>query len=274
MSLTETLPTEKEECHQFMFESANLGRWEFVIYMLEAGIDVNSHEYYDSSSDSSSGDALLHIAVKQGDLKMVKFLLDKGAKVDEEDYDGCVPLLTALENDYLFIADALVDAAEEGDYSYVYDNEGNSPLHYAASTDESEVLDGKEIFLTDIVNKILNKMLDSDEEVNATNENGDTPLHFAVESGNKELVEQLMAVKGVDINFQNKKGDTPLHKAGAKYHGDELYNLLVTGGAKENVFNVNGYNAKGYKPWSSLSYYEKGLYEDNPYTYPAPYDKS
>ena len=141
--------TNKKECHQFMFHSANWGRWEFVKYMLKAGMDVNSHEYYDSSRDSSSGDALLHIAVEQGDLEMVKFMLDKGAEVDEEDYDGCIPLLTALENDNLFIADAFVDAAEVGDLNYVFDNQRNYLLHYVASTKASEVLDGKEIFLTD-----------------------------------------------------------------------------------------------------------------------------
>ena len=268
--LKKKIKTEKEDCHQFMFDMAEYAEWDAVKCLLKAGMDVNSHQYYNSSRDSSSGDALLHIAVKQGDLEIVEFLIGNGAKLDEEDYDGCIPLQTALENDYLFIADALVDAAEEGDYSYVYDNEGNSPLHYAASTDESEVLDGKEIFLTDIVKKILNRMIDEDEEVNATNKNGDTPLHFAVKYGTEELVKQLMAVKGVNVNIPNKKGDTPLHEAGARYNGHRLYTLLLEGGASENVFNVNGYNPKGYQPWYWLPDSEKGLYDNNPYSYPGP----
>lgn len=272
--LKKKIKTEKEDCHQFMFEMAEYEEWDAVKCLLKAGMDVNSHQYYNSSRDSSSGDALLHIAVKQRDLEIVKFLLDNGAKLDEEDYDGCIPLLTALENNALFIADALVDAAEEGYYSHVEDNEGNSPLHYVALTKESEVLDGKEIFLTDIVNKILNKMLDSDEEINATNKKGDTALHFAVKYGTEELVEQLIAVKGVNLNIPNKKGDTPLHEAGARYNGYRLYNLLVIGGASTKVFNKDGYNPKGYKLWSRLPDYEKRLYDNNPYSYPGPIEES
>ena len=271
--LKKKIKTEKEDCHQFMFDMAEYN-WDAVKCLLKAGMDVNSHQYYDSSRDSSSGDTLLHIAVKQGDLEIVKFLLGNGAELDEEDYEGCIPLQIAFENDYLFIADALVDAAEEGDYSYVYDNDGNTPLHYVASTKASEVLDGKEIFLTDIVNKILSKMLDSDEEVNATNKYGDTPLHFAVKYGTEELVKQLMAVKGVDINYQNKKGDTPLHEAGERYNSYSLYTLLLKGGASEKVFNKNGYNPKGYKLWSRLPDYEKRLYDNNPYSYPGPIEES
>ena len=271
--LKKKIKSEKEDCHQFMFEMAEYEEWDAVKCLLKAGMDVNSHQYYDCCRDSSSGDALLHIAVKQGDLEIVEFLLGNGAKLDEEDYDGCIPLQTALENNYLFIADVLVDAAEEGDLSYVYDNEGNSPLHYVASTKASEVLDGKEIFLTDIVNKILSKMLDSDEEVNATNKNGDTALHFAVKYGTEELVEQLMAVEGVNLNIPNKKGDTPLHEAGARYNGHRIYNLLLKGGESTKVFNEDGYNPKGYKPWYKLSDSEKELYDNDPYFYPGPIEE-
>ncbi|MBR1825408.1 MAG: ankyrin repeat domain-containing protein [Alphaproteobacteria bacterium] len=62
--------------------------------------------------------------------------------------------------------------------------------------------------------EVLN-LLDKGENVNAANEQGNTPLHYAVATDNAEIAEILLA-KGADINAANAKGWTPLKIAEKK----------------------------------------------------------
>jgi cytohesin len=73
---------------------------------------------------------------------------------------------------------------------------GESPLHLA-------VIKGNKEIVETLVAKGAN--------INAKNNNGDTPLHFAL-GGNKEVIEVLVA-KGADVNAKNNDGVTPLYKA-------------------------------------------------------------
>lgn len=55
--------------------------------------------------------------------------------------------------------------------------------------------------------EVLNLL--NSEDVNATNEQGNTALHYAVALDNAEMTEALLA-KGADMNIANEKGWTPL----------------------------------------------------------------
>ena len=54
-------------------------------------------------------------------------------------------------------------------------------------------------------------------DVNAKNEDGQTPLHFAARRGHTETVKYLVE-KGADVNAKNKYGQTPLHYAARRGH--------------------------------------------------------
>ena len=82
-------------------------------------------------------------------------------------------------------------------------------------------------------------------DVNAKDENGNTPLHFAVSINNNELV-NLLIRNQADVNIKNKKGEAPLNIA-IGFDGDyyRLYNpqiakLLINNGANVNVKNSVG----------------------------------
>ena len=64
-------------------------------------------------------------------------------------------------------------------------------------------------------------------DVNAKNEWGGTPLHYATFGGHKEVVELLIA-KGADVNAKDDVGDTPVDWADNK----EIANLLRKHGGK------------------------------------------
>ena len=111
--------------------------------------------------------------------------------------------------------------------------------------------------------------LDDGTEVNAKDENGLTPLHFAKTKeiadlliskgadvnakeaknritplpwaawrGRKEIAELLIA-KGADLNTKNKDGGTPLHNAAWKGHV-EIAKLLIVKNADVNAKDVEG----------------------------------
>ena len=63
--------------------------------------------------------------------------------------------------------------------------------------------------------------------MNAKNEWGGTPLHFATFGSHKEVVELLIA-KGADVNAKDDVGDTPVDWADNK----ELADLLREHGGK------------------------------------------
>ena len=76
-------------------------------------------------------------------------------------------------------------------------------------------------------------------DVNAKDDNGWTPLHFAVYYGHKEIVELLIA-KGADVNAKDKNGWTPLHLA-AENGRKQVAELLIAKGADVNAKDKNGW---------------------------------
>jgi len=87
-------------------------------------------------------------------------------------------------------------------------------------------------------------------DVNAKDEEGFTPLHYAMTVGRsilhrdmqgtvlKEIAEQLIA-NGADVNAKDDRGRTPLHWAA--YDGrNEIAELLITAGADVNAKDGGG----------------------------------
>ena len=83
----------------------------------------------------------------------------------------------------------------------------------------------------DLIENVKNKnltavetLLNGGENVNGTNAQGNTALHYAVATGNTEMVKLLLA-HNADMNAANSKGWTPLKIAEKKNVG-EVYNVL------------------------------------------------
>jgi len=107
---------------------------------------------------------------------------------------------------------------------------------------------------------VVNVLLEYGANVAAVNNYGNTCLHVAAESHRPELVE-LMLRKGADIHAKNMYGATPLHEA-ARTHSNETIRTLLKAGA-----NIKAKNNYGHTPMdkavSSRRFYEKSLNQDN-----------
>ncbi len=87
------------------------------------------------------------------------------------------------------------------------------------------------------VDEIESILAEKPELVNAKDEEGMTPLHFAVSIlGNKEAV-KLLITKGADVNAQEDRfGATPLHMVFTELGGNkDIVELLVANGADVNA---------------------------------------
>jgi len=79
---------------------------------------------------------------------------------------------------------------------------------------------------SDDVAQIADLLKDNPRLASAPNPNADTPLHLAASSGNKSLVELLLA-SHADVNAKDANGATPLHNAAFAGHKDVAELLLA-----------------------------------------------
>ena len=119
--------------------------------------------------------------------------------------------------------------------------EGGKELHDAARMGRSAV---------------VQFLLDNGADVNAFNENRETPLHDAAKAGQKTMVELLLA-RGANVNAKDKEGDTALHDA-TKRGFKTVVEVLLANKADVNTKNSNGTTPlheaarKGFQPIAQL----------------------
>ena len=84
----------------------------------------------------------------------------------------------------------------------------------------------------------MQAMINAGAYINATTDNGLTPLYRAAFHGTAEVIPILLQA-GADVNAKNNNGWTPLHTAAAQGHA-EVIPILVKAGADVNAKNNNG----------------------------------
>ena len=87
------------------------------------------------------------------------------------------------------------------------------------------------------------------DDVDARDEDGWTPLHWAAE-GDSLDVARLLIVRGAEVDARDKYGDTPLHRVVQK---DSLSvgKLLITNGADIDAMNRYGHTPRHWVLGSS-----------------------
>ena len=164
-----------------------------VDILINLGIDVN--KIYDNKYTP------LAEACRENQNEIVDLLIKAGADVNQilpnSNYFS-IPLYSAISNRNYYIVKKLLKAGVKVDYHYA--NIRYTPLHYAALYNFS---------------KIFELLIKYGCNVNCKNfsMSAVTPLHDAVESGNRRAIRKLIAL-GADINAKNEiDGYTPLHEA-------------------------------------------------------------
>ncbi|KAJ2160041.1 hypothetical protein GGF46_002552 [Coemansia sp. RSA 552] len=151
----------------------------------------------------SSHQTPLHQATANGDIAVVRLLLDHGASTSVVNSRQLTPLDTCSNEK---IARLLTDRAKAQRHISARDKAGQSKLHRACNAGDTELT-------VDLVNQ--------GADINMKDNAGWTPLHEAALEGHNAVVTALLR-RGADFSARGFGGDTPLHDACANGHVDVL----------------------------------------------------
>lgn len=173
-----------------LHHAAEEGKIDEIDHLLKAGAFI--------SSKNEEGETALHLAAKNNQGNAAEHLIIKGAKVDDIDSFGDTPLHSAAYNGALSTIQVLL---RNGANISIKNSRGRIPLHDAATRGNEELV----------------PLLANRENVNAEDENRNTPIHCAAYSGDLATFRALV-IQGANIRAQNIRGETALDYAQSSNH--------------------------------------------------------
>ncbi|HEY0726823.1 MAG TPA: ankyrin repeat domain-containing protein [Pyrinomonadaceae bacterium] len=182
----------------------------------DAGINPNAQD--------GDGRTVLISAAARGDVQVVNALLSRGVDPNIKDQRGYTAMSHAMEAMYEDVVDALLASPDLNPNSR--GKNGRPALMAYVWRDNKDRVE---------------KLLAHGADVNALDEDGDTALHGAGQTGNVEIVRMLLD-KGANPNVQNKVGGTPLMWA-AVYGNVDAARLLLSRGADPTLKDNDGITA-------------------------------
>jgi ankyrin repeat protein len=147
----------------------------------------------DVSIRNIDGKTPLYLAVEENRINLIPLLLVYGSDLFAADNSGVTPFDRAMR-DNGFALDELITP----ETVHQSDNAGNTLLHAAVKNRGDP--------------SIISLILDQRALVNARNKEGDTALHIAVRTNQRESGEFLIS-RGADIFASNSAGESPLYLA-------------------------------------------------------------
>lgn len=165
--------------------AANEG--EEVRRLLANGEDVNGKD------KNYDGITPLFVAVENGDVEIVKLLLDHGADANAADNTKRTPLMSLDRDATPALVDRLIRAGARAD---ARDEDGSSVLLLTIGNIDVDVLDS---------------LIKAGADINDADEEGETPLMKAVDSNDLELVKTLVEA-GAKVNEKDKSGESAWDK--------------------------------------------------------------
>ena len=147
----------------------------------------------DISARNINGQTPLYLAVQESRFALIPLLLAKGSDIFAADNSGVTPFDYAMK-----LKGPVLDALITPETARQKDSAGNTILHLAVRN-KGDAL-------------IIGKILDQKANIDARNRDGDTALHIAARTNQREAGEYILS-KGANIFYSNSKGESPLYIA-------------------------------------------------------------
>jgi ankyrin repeat protein len=199
-----------------LYEAAIIGKAGYVKRLLEKGARV-------ISTRDEDGYNALHVAVREGHVKVVQVFVQAGINLNTPTKDGYTPLLLASLNGYPDIVNELLKAGVE---TAVANSDGYTALHISAQYGYV---------------KVVKALLKFNAPINTATKDGFTPLLLACEMGHTDIALRLIKYRA-DVNLADKSGQTPLHCATSMGYS-QLVSSLLKSGAEVDRPNNEGFTA-------------------------------
>jgi ankyrin repeat protein len=181
----------------------------------------------DTARRTRHGHGPLSVAARDGHLAVVRELAGRGIGSDESDKWGMNPLHLAISQGEAAVAEALVSAFPAMLTARASD--GLTAVALAASQENDTVL------------RSLLRREEARALVNATDVDGQTPLHVAAQQGHVSPVRTLVE-HGAPVDARDREGTTPLMLACRRGNADVAAALLSLG-ADMNARDIHNQTA-------------------------------
>lgn len=204
---------ERKRFYSFVLQFASYYGWDAIVSVcLDNDADVHFTNGWHTP---------VSIASERGHLKLVQYLVEHGADVNQQSgYDDATPLDKASYFGFFEIVRYLV---EHGADINARNKDGKTPLMHACERYRSD---------------IVKYLVQHGANVNSKDKYGSSVLHMVAQIGPLETV-QLLVDHGADVNIQNNNGDSPLYFATLK-HDLNIMDYLLANGADINVKTTGG----------------------------------
>ncbi|KAK3689334.1 ankyrin repeat-containing domain protein [Podospora appendiculata] len=206
-------------------ENANVG----VRALLDAGADPNAP---DSTAEKFT---LMHRAARQGDISMLKLLLEYQANPCSEDNEGMQPIHEAAVNGHVHVIEYLLTKT---------DRRLGVDINCPTKTKDTPLILAATHGCIGVVRYLLSPRTPNDgprppaADLTRTNGYGNDALYMASSTGDIPCALLLLGA-GADINMRNEKHNTPLHIAARRGH-ENMVRLLLQMGADAGAKSKEG----------------------------------
>jgi len=163
---------------------------------------------------------LPHVFAKMGRVRLLQYVLDRGADTEDKDNVVRTALISAADEGHIKIVALLLERGASIDNK---NNGGHTAFHQAAFYGHTET---------------VRLLMDRGADVDTKNIFGGTALHRAASGGQTKTI-TLLLDQGMNINTKKNNGQTPLHNAAARGH-TEAVRLLMDRGANVDTKMDNG----------------------------------
>lgn len=175
---------------------------------------------------NKQGETAIHLVARYNQKELAEQLIAEDIHLDVQNNVGDTPLHIAValpKNKE--IAKLLINKFKEKGISLDLANQhGQSPLHKIAGTPNGENME------------IMKNLLQAGARPNVQDGNGRTPLHYAISSKYRNIIEEL--IKGdVQMDIQDNQGDTPLHLLVANNYVDIVRSVIAKNPNLKNIKN-------------------------------------
>lgn len=194
---------------------ARNGKIEVISYFLEKEVNANQAD--------ADGNTAFILASSANDLAIVKVLHTKIKDINTTNKKGQSALTMAVENNSLEVISFLIKNRANIN---IVDSKGNTLMYYLI-----------ESYSPRSVNEFQSKLSvlsDNGVKINTTQADGNTLFHLAVEKQDVNLLELINGF-GIDVNATNNNGLTPLQLAAMTAKDAALIKYLISIGADKSV---------------------------------------
>lgn len=167
----------------------------------------NNQNYDLEDQDKQSGRTALMAAAWKGYLDIVEELISHGASLQTQDKFGRTPLIIAIENGNIEIAQLLIDKMSDLEAQTL--SSGTTALLYATEVGQLS---------------LVQHLIDKCANINAQDNAGRSPLMWAVRNNHAEIAE-LLLTNGADTDLKSRWGQSALTIADDN-HSERLIDLL------------------------------------------------